>query len=170
MGCPALGKQLSLPFPLCHQMIAPSRGEGNRQITQRKTEPPIFTHVGLWLDAGLQKGTPRDGEAGLLVHSAPSSPLRKHKDDGAENCQSRTFPRLLTTQVCTLCGSWAAGPAQPPVPCTRTCGQMVDSGCLRHHLPASGFPPLVTTADTDILRIVHTGSAFVLASRYLALA
>lgn len=83
---------------------------GRKSADHTKKEPPIFTYVGLWLDAGLQKGTPRDGEAGLLVHSAPSSPLRKHKDDGAENCQSRKFPRLLTTQVCTLCGSWAAGP------------------------------------------------------------
>lgn len=85
------------------------RGRKSADHTKKGRSPDLHLR-GSVPGCRLSKGAPRDGEAGLLVHAAPSSPLCKHKEDGAENCQSRTFPRLLTTQVCTRCGSWAAGP------------------------------------------------------------
>lgn len=56
-----------------------------------------------------EQGTPRDGKVGTAQPPSTFLPL-KHKEDEAENCQSWKFLWLLTTQVCTLCGSWVAEP------------------------------------------------------------
>lgn len=171
MGCPALGKQLSLSFPLCHQTTAPSRGEGNRQITQRKAEALIFTYGGLCLDAGFQKGHREMEKRGCSSTQHLPPPYVSTKKMGQRTVRAERSHGCSQLRYAHGVAAGQRGPARPPVPCTWTRGQMVDSGCPRRHLPAAGFPPLVTTADTDILlRIVHTGSAFVLASRYLALA
>lgn len=65
-------------------MIAPSRGEGNRWITQRKAEPPIFTYVGLWLDAGLQKGDTKRWRSGAARPLSTFLPLKQAQRWGRE--------------------------------------------------------------------------------------
>lgn len=104
-------------FPLWHQTFTSCRADTGRP---HKDQSPRSSST--WVCGWVRTETPRAGEAGTVRPPSTFPPLRKHKEDEGENCQSRKFLWLLTTQVCTLCGIRAAEPYSTASPSTWTRG------------------------------------------------